>query len=43
MCPVTAESKNSNPSFKKKINKKIDPYSDKGLEEDNIIESKSPL
>ena len=24
MCPVAAESKNSNPSSKKKINKKID-------------------
>ena len=37
MCPVAAESKNSNPSSKKKINKKIDISLEKGDEEKMII------
>ena len=37
MCPVAAKSKNSNPSSKKKINKKIDISLEKGDEEKMII------
>ena len=36
MCPVAAESKNSNPSSKKKINKKIDSNSKNSREEESI-------
>ena len=34
MCPVAAESKNSNPSSKKKIIKKIDSNLEKGQKEE---------
>ena len=37
MCPVAAESKNSNPSSKKKINKKIDLNLENGKEDEKII------
>ena len=37
MCPVAAKSKNSNPSSKKKINKKIDSNVEKGREDEKII------
>ena len=36
MCPVAAKSKNSNPSSKKKINKKIDSNFKSHLEEESI-------
>ena len=36
MCPVAAESKNSNPSSKKKINKKIDSNFKNDREEESI-------
>ena len=35
MCPVAAESKNSNPSSKKKINKKINTNLESIIEEDS--------
>ena len=35
MCPVAAESKNSKPSSKKKINKKINAYLETVIEEDS--------
>ena len=48
MCPVAAESKNSKPSSKKKINKKINTNSRTLVEEDinkngQIIETSSEL
>ena len=36
MCPVAAESKNSKPSSKKKINKKINTNSETIVEENTI-------
>ena len=42
MCPVAAESKNSNPSSKKKINKKIDSNVKSVLAEEKIIENQDP-
>ena len=41
MCPVAAESKNSKPSSKKKINKKINPNLETVVEEENNIDSQS--
>ena len=41
MCPVAAESKNSKPSSKKKINKKIITNLETVVEEENNINSKS--
>ena len=35
MCPVAAESKNSKPSSKKKINKKVNTNLNKVVEEDS--------
>ena len=37
MCPVAAKSKNSNPSSKKKINKKIDSNLENSGEDEKII------
>ena len=42
MCPVAAESKNSKPSSKKKINKKINPNSETVVEEDNKNQNLQP-
>ena len=39
MCPVAAESKNSKPSSKKKISKKITTNLEKVVEEDSNINS----
>ena len=39
MCPVAAESKNSKPSSKKKINKKINPNLETVVEGDSNINS----
>ena len=41
MCPVAAESKNSKPSSKKKINKKINANLETVVEEENNIDSHS--
>ena len=41
MCPVAAESKNSKPSSKKKINKKINSNLQTVVEEENNINSQS--
>ena len=41
MCPVAAKSKNSNPSSKKKINKKINSNLEKYQEDEKIIKSRS--
>ena len=41
MCPVAAESKNSKPSSKKKINKKINTNLETVVEEENNINSQS--
>ena len=41
MCPVAAESKNSNPSSKKKINKKINTMQETAVEEASNINSHS--
>ena len=41
MCPVAAESKNSKPSSKKKINKKINTNLEKLVEEDGIKNSQN--
>ena len=37
MCPVAAKSKNSNPSSKKKINKKIDSNSENGSQDEKFV------
>ena len=42
MCPVAAESKNSNPTSKKKINKKFDSNLEKGREEE-IMKNQDPI
>ena len=39
MCPVAAESKNSKPSSKRKINKKLNSNLEKTVEEENNINS----
>ena len=41
MCPVAAESKNSKPSSKKKINKKINSNLETIVEEDNNFHNQS--
>ena len=41
MCPVAAESKNSKPSSKKKINKKINSNLETIVEEDNSFNNQS--
>ena len=41
MCPVAAESKNSKPSSKKKINKKINSNLETVVEEDGIKNSQN--
>ena len=41
MCPVAAESKNSKPSSKKKINKKINTNFETVVEEENNINSQN--
>ena len=43
MCPVAAKSKNSNPSSKKKINKKIDLNLEKVKEDKEIIPTKEHI
>ena len=43
MCPVAAESKNSNPSSKKKFNKKTDSNIVNSQEEDKIIKAKDSI
>ena len=43
MCPVAAESKNSNPSSKKKINKKIDSNFKSGSTEEKIIQNQDSI
>ena len=41
MCPAVTESKNSNPSSKKKVNKKIDSNSKNSREEESIKNQES--
>ena len=43
MCPVAAESKNSNPSSKKKINKKIDSILENDKKEGEIKKNQDPI
>ena len=43
MCPVAAESKNSNPSSKKKINKKIDSNLENYQEKEKISKGLDPI
>ena len=43
MCPVAAESKNSNPSSKKKIHKKIDSNIENSREEEKVINNQDSI
>ena len=43
MCPVAAESKNSNPSSKKKINKKIDSILENDKKDGEIKNNQDPI
>ena len=43
MCPVATESKNSNPSSKKKFNKKIDPNLENDKKEEKIKKNQDPI